>query len=152
MRSPPVGIPSPSMNWNNIDSVRYFIVNEGKRYTIHTYTQIQVEKHMKSTRKHTPYPYTHTYTQHTQRERERESVSHDTDTDHTHMCTRACHASVTHTTHNTYTYTCVRSKKKETDFQETTVSCIIIYIPRIMSANLNGAMWNDISDDDIYKY
>lgn len=58
------------------------------------------------------------------------------------------HKTQTHITHRTRAYAV---KKKKTDFQETTVSCIIIYIPRIMSANLNGAMWNDISDD-IYKY
>jgi len=61
----------------------------------------------------------------------------------------------THTYTHIYIYTLTYAyavKKKKMDFQETTVSCIIIYIPRIMSANLNGAMWNDISDDDIYKY
>lgn len=65
----------------------------------------------------------------------------------------------THTQYKTHTQRAIEKtqthayavKKKKTDFQETTVNCIIIYIPRIMSANLNGAIWNDISND-IYKY
>lgn len=128
----------------------------------HTYTQT-----------HT---HTHTYTRMTHREKENTHgvqthgipilikyihTTRDTDATHTPYM-RAC-ATVrrtqaydtrphTHThTHTRILTTCIRSKKKKTDFQETTVSCIIIYIPRIMSANLNGAMWNDISDD-IYKY
>lgn len=53
-----------------------------------------------------------------------------------------------HTRRRIYRYEHTHTYAVKMNFQETTVSCIIIYIPRSMSANPNGAMWNDISDDD----
>lgn len=65
MQSPPIGIPS-LREMNNIDSVRYFIVNERKkRYTCrHAYTHALRARARTYTQTTRIYRHTHTYTPH----------------------------------------------------------------------------------------
>lgn len=91
MQSPPIGIPS-LREMNNIDSVRYFIVNERKkRYTCrHAYTHA-LRARARNTQTTRIYRHTHTYTY----------------TPHAYIYARYAYNTYTHA--NTRTYSTQRS-------------------------------------------